>query len=136
MRGTVPSFGFRRLRRVCTTAAAVVLLSIGPLGCRSSSAVDAGGAKNCTELVDRASTVAKKVLQSIAGKSLDDLQAENSTEPFAPLTKPFEPFAARAAVLGCDGAELRRVACDAYQDLQAKGPVAEEFLSTVLDTCR
>jgi hypothetical protein len=136
VRGTVASSEVRRIRRVFAAAATVALVAVGPLGCRSSSSTDAEGAKNCTELVDRASTVAKQVLQSVAGKSLDDLEAENSAEPFAPLTKPFEPFAARATVLGCDGAELRRVACDAYQDLQAKGPVAEEFLSTVIDTCR
>jgi hypothetical protein len=115
---------------------ASALLLLAPLGCRGSSSVDPQGAKNCSELVDRASTVAKQVLHSVAGKSIDDLQAENPGQPYAPLTKPFEPFAARATELGCDTAELRRVACDAYQDLQAKGPVAEEFLSTVLDTCR
>lgn len=128
-------------RRVLGGALAVVLVLAGGVagGCSSGASgasTDAAGAKTCTELVERAGKVAEQVLAGVKGKSIDDLRAANPGDPYAVLTKPFAAFEARAEQLGCDRTELRRVACDAYQGLTPDGPVAEEFLSRVRDTCR
>lgn len=117
-------------------AVAATLVAIGLLlsGC-GRDATDPSGADDCRELVERASGTAKKVLKSIEGQTKEDLEAANPTDPFQPLTQPFERFKLRATELGCDEGELRRLACVAYKDLQPTGPAAEEYLARVVATC-
>lgn len=123
----------KRWRRAAVVVAAAIGAIVLP-AC-GADAADPAGAKDCRELVERASTTAKKVLKSIEGQTKQDLEAANPTDPFAPLTQPFERFKLRAGELGCDEGELRRLACVAYKDLQPTGPAAEEYLARVVSTC-
>jgi hypothetical protein len=72
----------------------------------------------------------------VQGKTVADLEAANPKDPFAPLEAPFATFRTRAEELHCDTGELRRLACTAYQGIDASGPVAEEFLARTRDVCR
>ena len=121
-------------RRAIVATAIVVL---GATACSSSaSAIDARSAKTCEQLVDRAARVARQVVAEMQGKNSAELAAADSDDPFAALTKPFEPFQARADQLGCDRGELRRLACTAYQGIEPNGPLTEEFLARVDEVCR
>jgi hypothetical protein len=103
-----------------------------------ANSTDAPSAKSCEQLVERAARVARNVVADLAGKSAADLKAEaaDPQNPFASLEAPFAPFVDRADELGCDRGELRRLACSAYQGIDANGPAAEEFLSRVTEVCR
>ena len=121
-----------RRRAVAGALMAIALVLLPACG---RDATDPTGASDCRELVERASSTAKKVLKSIEGQTKADLEGANPTDPFQPLTEPFERFKLRAAELGCDEGELRRLACVAYRDLKPTGPAAEEYLARVVSTC-
>lgn len=117
-------------------AAALWVVVLLVTACGSSRGTDAGSAKTCEQLVNRAARVAREVVTEMQGKTSAELTAANRDDPFAALTKPFAPFQARADQLGCDRGELRRLACTAYQGIEPNGPLTEEFLARVDEVCR
>jgi hypothetical protein len=124
---------------------AALVLGAATLGCSSAddgSALaasrtgrsDAESASSCQELVDAAAELTQRIVHDLQGKTIEDLRTANPEDPWAPLLEPFEAFQDRAETLGCDRAQLRRLACPAYQSIEPNGPVSEEFLSMVPDT--
>jgi hypothetical protein len=105
-------------------------------GCGGGGGSDARSAKNCEQLVERAVPVVRSVVEDLRGKTSAELVLMDADDPYAELTRPFAPFQARAEELGCDPAELRRLACPAYRSIEPTGPLAREFLARVAEVCR
>ena len=101
-----------------------------------AASVSASGAKTCEELVAAAAQVTRAIVADLRGKTEADLRAADSADPFGELLRPYDAYRQRATALGCDPTELVRSACREYQDIAPTGPVAEEFLARVADTCR
>jgi len=115
----------------------VVLVLAGVLGaCGDDAGNSPASASTCEQLVKGAAQVTRAIVRDLQGKTEADLRATNAADPFAELLRPYDAYRARAVELGCDQAELVRVACQEYQDIEPNGPVAEEFLARVRDTCR
>jgi hypothetical protein len=121
-------------RAAAALVAFAVAAALGLAAC-GGSATDPAGAKTCPELVERSAKVAAGVVAGLRDKTLADLQAENPTDPFGPLTRPFDGFRLRAAQLGCDDGELRRLACSSYANIKPTGAAAEEYLAAFMQTC-
>lgn len=85
--------------------------------------------------MEDAADVVRAIVRDLQGKSEADLRAANPDDPFGALSRPLDPHRARAQELGCDRAELRRVACRTYRDIVPTGPAAEEFLAQMLSDC-
>jgi hypothetical protein len=118
---------------------AVLLVAVGltaaALGACGDDGGRAGAAGTCDDLVQRAAKVAQQVVDEYRDKNPGDLDHGTADDPFPELTHPFAPFEARANELHCDRGELRRLACEAYQGIQATGPAMEEFLAALTDDC-
>ena len=135
--------GAFRLATIALFAAAAVACSGGatvpPGAARNASGAvnaSASAAKTCEELVSAAAQVTRAIVADLRGKTEADLRAADSADPFAELLRPYDAYRQRATALGCDPTELVRSACREYQDITPTGPVAEEFMARVADTCR
>jgi hypothetical protein len=93
-------------------------------------------ADSCEELVERAADVASEVVAGLEGKSPADLDPGTAEDPYPELTRPFAAYEARAQELGCDRGELRRLACTAYQGIEASSGAGEEYLAELTELCR
>jgi hypothetical protein len=122
--------------RWLVAAFVVVGLAVGFAVIDRKSSTDPSAATTCQDLVARSAKVAQKVIDDLGAKTREDLEAENPDNPFGVLEQPFAAFQTRADQLHCDQGELRRLACDAYSDLHAHGPVAQEFLAPFVQNCR
>ena len=114
--------------------AATLALAAG--ACGSDSPTSPLSASTCEQLVKRSAQLTRAIVRDLQGKTEADLRAADAAQPFAELLRPYDAYRARAAQLGCDQVQLRRLACAEYQDIEPNGPVAEEFLALVPDTCR
>ncbi len=106
-----------------------------PLAGCGDSASDPGSASSCKELMDRAANVTRQIVEDLDDATAADLEKRDAANPYRVLTEPYAGFQERAAQLGCDEGDLRRLACDAYRGLQPRGPVAEEFLAGFAQDC-
>lgn len=124
----------RRLVLRAIGAFAALSATAGLVGCGDdSSGPDA--ADSCQELVDEAADVARSLAEEFAGATVESLDPGTPDDPFPQLSEPFVPFRERAAELGCDQGELRRLACDAYKGIEPTGPAIEELLAAIHDVC-
>jgi hypothetical protein len=124
-----------RARVVTLLVATVLFAGPGGLAACGDDASGPDAADSCEELVEEAALVARDLGEQFAGASGDDIDPGTPDDPYPELTEPFEPYRVRAAELGCDAGELRRLACDAYQGLEPTGPAMEEFLAELDDVC-
>jgi hypothetical protein len=123
-----------RARALAAVLAVTGVLAIA--GCAEGNSTDPRSAKSCDQLVERAVPVVRQLVEDLRGKTSADLELTGADDPYAVLTRPFEPFQARAEELGCDAGELRRLACSAYRGIEPTGPLAQEFLARVGELCR
>ena len=113
-----------------------VSLVVAAGGCSNAPANSPSSASTCEQLAKGSAQLTRTIVRDLQGKTEADLRATNPAEPFAELLRPYDAYRARAAELGCDLVQLRRLSCEEYQDIEPNGPVAEEFLARVPDTCR
>ena len=123
---------------VIVVAALVLLVAvvIGVLITRGDSVSDPSSARTCQELVSRSAKVVRDIVKDLGIKTREDLEEDDPENPFRGLDEPFESFKKRAEELQCDQSELRRLACESYEGLDAQGPVAREFLAEFVQNCR
>ena len=114
----------------------VIALVVGVLLTRGESVSDPSSAKSCGELVSRSAKVVRDIVRDLGTKTREDLEEDDADDPFRRLNEPFEAFQKRADELQCDQNELRRLACESYEGLDAQGPVAREFLAEFVQNCR
>ena len=122
-------------RRTIAVAALVTLIVVLGVGCGDDDSSPTS-ADSCEQLVERAAVVAGEVVADLEGKSPADLDPGTAEDPYPELTRPFAAYEARAEELGCDRGELRRLACEAYQGIEASGGASEEFLAQLTEVCR
>jgi hypothetical protein len=124
-------------RRAVVSVAFAAAVSVGLAGCGGGSKpTDAATATSCPELMTRAGRVLDGIVRGLGSKDAEALRAANPDDPFGALTAPFAAFEQRAAELGCDRAELRRLACESYKGVRPQGPAAEQYLARVTESCR
>ena len=123
-------------RAIVVALVLVIALVVGVLLTRGDSVSDPASAKSCGELVSRSARVVRDIVKDLGTKTREDLEADDADDPFRILDEPFESFQKRAEELQCDQSELRRLACESYEGLDAQGPVAREFLAEFVQNCR
>ena len=123
-------------RAIVVALVLVIALVVGVLLTRGDSVSDPASAKSCGELVSRSARVVRDIVRDLGTKTREDLEADDADDPFRILDEPFESFQKRADELQCDEGELRRLACESYEGLDAQGPVAREFLAEFVQNCR
>ncbi|HUP71924.1 MAG TPA: hypothetical protein VM282_02640 [Acidimicrobiales bacterium] len=114
----------------------VIAVVIAALITRGDSVSDPASAGSCEELVSRSAKVVRDIVEDLGTKTREDLEEDDPDNPFRRLDEPFESFQRRAEELQCDQSELRRLACESYEGLDAQGPVAREFLAEFVQNCR
>ena len=123
-------------RTIVVALVLVVALVVGVLLTRGDSVSDPSSAKSCGELVSRSAKVVRDIVKDLGTKTREDLEEDDPENPFRGLDEPFKSFQKRAEELQCDQSELRRLACESYEGLDAQGPVAREFLAEFMQNCR
>jgi hypothetical protein len=123
-------------RTIVVALVLVIALVVGVLLTRGDSVSDPASAKSCEELVSRSARVVRDIVRDLGTKTREDLEEDDADDPFRRLDEPFEAFQKRAEELQCDQNELRRLACESYEGLDAQGPVAREFLAEFVQNCR
>jgi hypothetical protein len=114
----------------------VIAVVIAVLITRGDSGTDPASARSCEELVSRSAKVVRDIVNDLGTKTREQLEEDDPEDPFRGLDEPFESFENRAEQLQCDQSELRRLACESYEGLDAQGPVAREFLAEFVQNCR
>jgi hypothetical protein len=114
----------------------VIAVVIAVLITRGDSGTDPASAGSCEELVSRSAKVVRDIVNDLGTKTREQLEEDDPEDPFRGLDEPFESFENRAEQLQCDQSELRRLACESYEGLDAQGPVAREFLAEFVQNCR
>lgn len=117
-----------------------VALGSAPLtACGDAPVTRPSDAKTCVELTRAGRVVAEQVLDSLAGRTLASLEADDPDHPFAAVDRLMRTseFDDRARQLGCGRGELEVAACLAYQGLaqQAVGDLALEYLAPYFTAC-
>jgi len=109
------------------------------VSCGDSAVTEPSEAATCVELTRAGRAVAEQVLESLSGRTIAELEADDPEHPFAVVerlmrTREFED---RAGQLGCGRGELEVAACLAYQGLgqQAEGDLAREYLAPYFTAC-
>jgi len=117
----------------------VVLGSLLVTACSDEKMSEPSDATTCVELTKVGRVVAGQVLESLAGQTLANLEADNPEQPFAAVDRLMRTseFEDRARQLGCGRGELEVAACLAYQGLaqQAEGDLALEYLAPYFTAC-
>jgi len=107
--------------------------------CGDDKVSEPSDATTCVELTKVGRVVAGQVLESLAGQTLANLEADNPEQPFAAVDRLMRTseFEDRARQLGCGRGELEVAACLAYQGLaqQAEGDLALEYLAPYFTAC-
>ncbi len=117
----------------------VVVGSLLVAACGDDKVSEPSDATTCVELTKVGRVVAGQVLESLAGQTLANLEADNPEQPFAAVDRLMRTseFEDRARQLGCGRGELEVAACLAYQGLaqQAEGDLALEYLAPYFTAC-
>ena len=117
----------------------VVVGSLLVAACGDDKVSEPSDATTCVELTKVGRVVAGQVLESLAGQTLANLEADNPEQPFAAVDRLMRTseFEDRARQLGCGRGELEVAACLAYQGLaqQADGDLALEYLAPYFTAC-
>lgn len=125
--------------RLSATLLVVALGSVSLVACGGGPVTEPVDATTCAELTRVGRVVAEQVLDSLAGRTLASLEAENPDHPFASVDKLMRTseLEERARQLGCGRGELEVSACLAYQGLaqHAEGDLALEYLAPYFTAC-
>ncbi|MBT3245564.1 MAG: hypothetical protein HN979_08740 [Actinobacteria bacterium] len=117
----------------------VALGSVSLVACGDDPVTEPSDATTCVELAGAGRVVAEQVLDSLAGRTLADLEADDPEHPFAAVDRLMRTseFEERARQLGCGRGELEVAACLAYQGLaqEAQGDLALEYLAPYFTAC-
>jgi|TARA_B100001079_G_C16403619_1_gene512610 hypothetical protein len=117
----------------------LALVSMVLASCGDGPVTEPSDATTCVELTRAGRVVAEQVLDSLAGRTLASLEADDPDHPFAAVDRLMRTseFEDRARQLGCGRGELEVAACLAYQGLaqQAEGDLALEYLAPYFTAC-
>lgn len=108
--------------------AVVLTLSVA---CESGTATEPASIDTCDRIADATVDLLQDQLDIVAGLAVDDLLATESPD-LRELETRSAALEVRAGQLECDRIELRATIREGIDELEADGPLAEQYLEMVI----